>query len=289
MTRSTIKTYYSLTKPGVLYGNALTAAAGFLLASRGDINLWLFVALCLGTTLIIASACVLNNYLDQDIDSKMARTKKRALVQGEIKGRNAVIFSIALGVLGLGILIACTNFLVVLIGIIGFIDYVLLYGMLSKRLSIHGTLVGSISGAAPILAGYVAVSGTIDIGAIIVFAVLFLWQMPEFYSIAIYRLKEYKAAGVPVMSVIKGVKSTKIQIFIYTFLFVVASLLLSIFGYTGYVYLIVMAVLGAYWLWLGIKGLSAADSDAWARKMFRFSLIILLVFCALISVDAWLP
>jgi len=289
MTRSVIKTYYSLTKPGVLYGNALTAAAGFLLASKGNIDFWLFIALCVGSTLIIASACVLNNYLDQDIDSKMARTKKRALVQGEIKGRNAVIFSIVLGLVGVAILLAWTNLLVVLIGIGGFIVYVVLYGMLSKRLSIHGTLVGSVSGAAPILAGYCAVTGTVDVGAILVFLILFLWQMPEFYSIAVYRQKEYAAAGVPVMSVVKGIKNTKIQIFIYTVLFVIATLLLPVFGITGYPYLIVMVVLGVYWIWLGLKGLSARDSDAWARKMFRFSLIILLVFCGLISVDAWLP
>lgn len=289
MNRSLIKTYYSLTKPGVLYGNALTAAAGFLLASEGKINFWLFVALCLGSTLIIASACVLNNYLDQDIDSKMARTKKRALVQGEIKGGNAVIFSIVLGLVGLAILVLYTNLLVVCIGIGGFIVYVVFYGMLSKRLSIHGTLVGSISGAAPILAGYCAVTGTIDLGAVLVFLILFVWQMPEFYSISVYRQKEYAAAGVPVMSVVKGIQSTKIQILIYTVLFVLLSALLSVYGYTGYTYRVVMIALGAYWIWLGTKGLRAKDSDAWARKMFKFSLIILLVFCGLISVDAWLP
>lgn len=284
-----LKTYYSLTKPGVLYGNALTALAGFLLASRGHINLWLFAALCIGTTLIIASACVLNNYLDQDIDKKMTRTKQRALVTGDIKGRNAVLFSIVLGVVGLVVLAAYTNLLVVAIGVIGFVDYVVLYGMLSKRLSIHGTLVGSISGATPILAGYCAVTGVIDVGAIIVFAIMFLWQMPEFYSIAIYRLKEYAAAGVPVISVVKGIETTKRQIFFYTLAFVITSLSLTVYGYAGYVYLVVMAVLGLYWMWLASKGLKTKDNDAWSRKMFRFSLIILLVFCAMISVDALLP
>jgi protoheme IX farnesyltransferase len=286
---SRLKLYYSLTKPGVLYGNAITAAAGFLFASRGHIDWWLFIFLCVGTTLIIASACVLNNYLDQDIDRRMARTKKRALVAGEVKGRNAVIFSIILGLLGLAILTRYTNPLVVGIGVVGFIDYVVLYGMLSKRLSMHGTLVGSISGAAPILAGYCAVTGSIDIGAVLVFAILFLWQMPEFYSIAVYRRKEYAAANVPVISVVKGVKNTKIQIAVYTFLFVLATLLLSAFGYTSVSYFVVMLVLGAYWLRLAIIGLRQSQGDAWAKKMFRFSLIILLLFCAVISVDAWLP
>ncbi|MEP6710521.1 MAG: heme o synthase [Candidatus Saccharibacteria bacterium] len=288
---SKIKTYYSLTKPGVLYGNALTAAAGFLLASRGHVDGWLFLALIIGTTLIIASACVLNNYLDQDIDKKMARTKTRALVQGELPGKNAVIFSIILVIVGFLILSFFTNPLVVLIGAIGFIDYVVFYGMLSKRLSIHGTLVGSISGAAPILAGYCAVTGSLDLGAIIVFAILFLWQMPEFYSISVYRRKEYKAAGIPVMSVIKGVKNTKIQIVIYTLAFVTASLLLSVFGFASLTYRFIMAIAGVYWIWIAAHGLKLGDndSDAWARKMFRFSLIILLLFCGLISVDAWLP
>lgn len=273
----------------MLYGNALSALAGFLLASKGHINPFLFIALVVGTTLVIASACVLNNYLDQDIDSKMSRTKKRALVQGEIKGRNAVIFSIVLGIVGIAILMLYTNLLVVAIGIIGFIDYVVLYGMLSKRLSIHGTLVGSISGATPILAGYCAVTGVLDIGAVLIFLILFLWQLPEFYSISIYRRKEYKAAGVPVMSVVKGVKNTTIQIFVYTLLFVISTLLLSVYGYVGRIYFVMMAVLGLYWIWLGYQGLLAKDSDAWARKMFKFSLIILLVFCALISLDSWLP
>lgn len=282
---ASFKDYYSLTKPGVLYGNALTAAAGFLLASRGHVDWWLFVALCVGTTCIIASACALNNYLDQDIDSKMARTKKRAIVAGVVPGSHAVILSITLGLAGLAILLMYTNLLVVMIGAGGFIIYVVLYGMLSKRLSIHGTLVGSVSGAAPILAGYCAVSGVIDPGAIIVFAILFLWQMPEFYSISIYRRKEYAAAGVPVISVVKGTKHTRTQIFFYTAAFVIATALLTAFGYTGYIYLAVMLALGGYWLYLGAKGLrvSESDSDDWARQMFRFSLIILLVFCALIS------
>lgn len=286
---SSIKSYYSLTKPGVLYGNALTAAAGFLLASRGNIDFWLFVTLCIGITLVIASACVLNNYLDQDIDSVMTRTKQRALVRGEVSGRNAVVFSIVLGLAGLITLLLCTNLLVVVIGIVGFIDYVVLYGMLSKRLSVHGTLIGSISGAMPILAGYCAVTGTLDTGAIILFFILFLWQMPEFYSIAIYRREEYKSAGIPVISVVKGIGHTKQQIVVYTLLFVIMTILLFVCGYAGYSYLIVMLLLGLYWLGLSVQGLRNASGDAWARRMFRFSLVILLAFCMLISIDAWLP
>lgn len=284
-----VRSFYSLTKPGVLYGNAITAAAGFFLASQGNIDLWLFTTMFIGTTLIIASACVLNNYLDQDIDSVMDRTKKRAIVSGEVRGSHAVIFSVVLGLLGLAILFRFTNLLVVALGIIGFVVYVLFYGMLSKRLSIHGTLVGSVSGAIPILAGYCAVTNSIDIGAVLVFLALFFWQMPEFYSIAIYRRKEYAKANVPVMSVVKGVKSTTIQIFIYTILFVASTLLLTYFGYTGQVFFVVMAVLGGYWLWIGAQGFDTDNPDKWARKMFKFSLIILLAYCLMLSIDSLLP
>ena len=284
-----IKRYYSLTKPGVLYGNALTVAAGYFLAAQGVINFALFLAVFIGSSLIIASACVINNYLDQDIDAIMDRTKKRALVAGDIKGSRAVIFSVVLGLVGLGILIAYTNPLVVILGVVGFITYVVFYGMLSKRLSIHGTLVGSISGAIPILAGYSAVSGVIDIGSVLVFVILFAWQFPEFYSIAIYRSKEYKAAGIPVLPVIKGLRRTKVEIFIYTIIFVISSLLLTIFQYTGIIYFAVMLAFGLYWIWLALKGFTATDSDRWARQMFGFSMIIILGLCVMLSVGPVLP
>jgi protoheme IX farnesyltransferase len=139
------------------------------------------------------------------------------------------------------------------------------------------------------MAGYVAVSGRIDAAAILLFLMLFFWQFPEFYSIAIYRRKEYSAARVPVMTVVKGVKNTTIQIFIYTVAFVITSLLLTIYGYTGWIYFIVMAALGLYWIKLGAEGLRTKDSDAWARRMFHFSLIVLLALSFTLSIGAILP
>lgn len=284
-----IRDYYKLTKPGVLFANALSSSAGFLFAAAGHIDLLLFLWLTIGMTLVIASACVLNNFLDQDIDKLMTRTKKRPLIQGKVSGSGAVIFSMILGILGVVTLWLTTSMLVTVIAIVGFVTYVVLYGMWSKRQSVHGTLVGSVSGAIPILAGYVAAAGAIDAGAVLVFLVLFFWQMPEFYSIAIYRRDEYKKAGVPVISVVRGIGRTKKEIFVYTVAFVFCSLLIPVFGYAGYIYMVVMALLGAYWIKLGADGLRTKDSEKWARKMFHFSLIILLVFCFLISVEALLP
>ncbi|WP_051701860.1 heme o synthase [Mycetocola saprophilus] len=287
--RDRITLYYTLTKPGVLYGNVLTAAAGFLLAARGQVDLWLFAALIIGTTLVIAAACVLNNVLDRDIDTKMERTRKRATVSGGVGVRNAVIFTIVLFVVGNAMLIAWTNWLVVAVGLAGFVVYVVFYGMLSKRLSIHGTLVGSVSGAAPILAGYVGVTGSIDASAILVFAMLFFWQMPEFYSIAVYRRDEYAEAGIPVISVVNGIKNTKTQIFWYTLAFVVSTLLLPVFGHVGIIYTVVMGALGLYWLWIGFLGFRAKDDDAWAHRMFRFSLIMILALCLMLSIGPIIP
>lgn len=281
--RAVFKTYLSLTKPGVLFGNALSAACGFLLAARGNINVWLFLALVAGSTLTIASACVLNNYFDRDIDSIMTRTKQRAIAAGKVSGRNAIIFGSLLGILGFVILFLYNNYLVVILGFIGFIDYLVFYGMLGKRKSMHGTLVGSISGAIPILAGYSAVGGVLDLEGITLFLILFFWQMPEFYSIAIYRHDEYKKAGVPVISVVKGIEATRRQIFIYTILFVLSTILLFFVSSLGLLYLLVMGMLDAIWLKIGYDGFSAPDINVWARKMFRFSLIILLSFCLVIS------
>lgn len=288
-----IRTYYQLTKPGVMYGNVLTTIAGFLLAAGyfSTFDLGLFIAAISGMALVISSACVLNNVLDQDIDRLMERTKTRGVASGEVASKPAAIFSAVLGVLGILILALWVNWLTVAVGIAGFIIYVWLYGAFSKRKSIHGTAVGSISGAAPILAGYVAVSDRIDAAAVLLFLMIFFWQFPEFYSIAIYRKKEYAKAKVPIMSVVKGVKITKNQIFVYTIAYVISTLLLTSYGYTGWIYFVVMALSGIYFIWLGYKGLKTIpkDDDAWARKMFHFSLKSLLTLCLMLSVGALLP
>lgn len=284
-----IQAYYQLIKPGVMYGNLITTAAGFLFASKGFIDFGLFVTTCIGTALVISSACVINNYLDQDIDAIMSRTKKRPLITGEVSPRGALIFGVALGLLGVWTLAVFTNLWVLGSGIFGWVVYVWLYGALGKRKSVHGTLVGSVSGAVPIFAGYVAVTNGVDVGALLLFAILFVWQMPEFYSIAIYRRNEYKTAGIPVISVVKGVHHTKQEIMVYLAMFTVLCVLLFLTGYAGYSYMFVMMTLCFYWIWLGIRSLQTSDDNRWSRKVFHHSLVVLVLFSFLISVDAWLP
>jgi protoheme IX farnesyltransferase len=271
------KTYYHLTKPGIIYGNLLTTAAGFFLASKYGISFLTFFAVMLGTACIIASACVCNNYMDREIDAKMERTKKRALVIGKISVKNAFVFA--------GIL---TNLLTLFIGLIGFVDYVFLYGI-SKRRSIHGTLVGGISGAAPIVAGYTAVTNSVDVGTLLLFLILMFWQMPHFYAIAIYRIKDYASASIPVFPVKKGIALTKVHMFLYLLGFIISTLLLPLSGLTGYVYLFVMIILNGYWLWKGIEGFGKLNDALWARKMFSISLLCLTVFSLLLIGTPILP
>jgi heme o synthase len=237
----------------------------------------------LGTALVIAAGCVYNNYLDRHIDKKMQRTKKRALVSGAISPRQALIFATLLGILGFLILTLFTNALAVIIGIVGIVSYVAVYGFWKRR-SDYGTLVGSIAGATPIVAGYCAASGHFDLGAILLALILATWQMPHFYAIAMYRSKDYKAADIPVLPLTRGNKAAKLQIIVYTALFLAASTSLTFFGYTGYIYLVVMSLLGITWLCLGVSGLKAPDDDAWARKMFMFSLITILCTSIMISI-----
>lgn len=272
-------------------GNVLTAVAGYFLAATtyNNIDIVTFLAMLSGMTLVVASACVINNYLDRDIDAKMERTRRRPSVIGAVKGREMATYGTVLGLLGVIILALGTNPLVVGIGIAGFVTYVWLYGAWTKRTSIHGTAVGAVSGALPIAGGYAAAQPVPDAGLFLVFLILFFWQFPEFYSIAIYRRLEYAAAKIPVMPVVKGVRSTIIQIFIYTLLYVASTLSLSLIGYTGATYFVIMGLMGAYWIVLAVKGLTTKRPEPWARAMFRFSMITILVLCLMLSVGPLLP
>lgn len=283
------KTYYQLAKPGIIYGNLLTAIGGFLFAAQGRIDIWLLLALAVGMSLLIGSGCVFNNYLDRDIDAKMRRTQKRALADGTISTRNALLYGSVLGIVGAAILALFTNLTTLLLGAIGFVSYVILYTFL-KRKTVHGTLVGTVPGATPLIAGYTAVTGRLDLDALLLFLIMVTWQMPHFYAIAIFRRDDYAAAGIPVLSVAKGIHATKIQMVAYMVLFIIAVVLLYAPGSAGVTYLIVMGLMSVRWLWMGMQGLrEGIDDNRWSRQVFKFSLIIILALSFSLSLDAWLP
>jgi protoheme IX farnesyltransferase len=288
--RKTIKAYYYLTKPGIVRSNTMTGIAGFLLASHGSIRFWDLIWLVVGLTLILASSCVSNNYLDRGIDSKMARTQKRALVTGKISNRNAIIFAAVLGGLATVILAVGNNILTAVLGLLLFVTYVFVYGY-AKRKSVHGTLVGTIPGALPPVIGYAAVTGAVDIAASLLFLIMVCWQMPHFYAIAMFRREDYKAAGIPVMSVVKGFAATKVQIIIYVALFAAAAVSLSVFGYASQWYGVAMAIIGSLWLIQTLRALRIREETAlvrWSRQIFGYSLLVLLLFSVAVGVDSFL-
>lgn len=276
--------YYLITKPGIILGNLFTVAAGFLLASRGELHFALFLATLGGLGLIMASACVFNNYIDRPMDKKMDRTKNRALVTGAISPQNALVFAGILGLAGFATLFYFTNLIALSAAILGFIVYVVLYsGWKSK--TIYGTAIGSIAGAIPPVVGYTAVSNQVDLGAVLLFALLVLWQMPHFFSIALYRLRDYQKAGVPVLPLEKGVEQTKIHMALYIVAFMIAATLLTHYGYLGYVYLSVALIGGLAWLILSLAGFRRKDNEVWGKQMFRLSLVVITAICLVIPFD----
>lgn len=275
------KTYCLLTKPGIIMGNVITTAGGFALASHGSFAFFTFLMTVIGISLVIGGACVFNNFIDRNHDQKMERTKNRAFAKGEVSTLKALAFASILGIGGTALLGVFTNYLTMGLAIFGFVVYVVLYSF-SKYYSIHGTLIGSAAGAIPPVVGYCAASGVFDLGASLLFATVALWQMPHFFAIAIYRLEDYKSASIPVLPVKRGLHNTKIQMLVYIVLFGATSTLLFFFGYTGYLYLAVSIAVTLFWLALGFSGFKAKDDTKWARKMFAFSLVVIVALCSVI-------
>lgn len=279
------KKYMLLTKPGIVVGNLISVAGGFFLASKGNIDLTLFLCTALGVALIIASGCVFNNYIDRDIDEKMERTKNRVMVKGLVTPLHAVVYGAVLLIAGVTLLSLTTNLVAVALVMMGFVVYVGLYSLYFKRHSVYGTIIGSLSGAVPPVVGYCAVSNEFDMGAAILLLMFSLWQMPHSYAIAIFRFKDYEAANIPVLPVIRGVPAAKRHIVLYIAAFLVAALMLTISGYAGYNYFVVAAISGAYWLWLAVSGYKAADDEVWARKLFVYSIVTITAVSFMMSVD----
>lgn len=287
MSIGVIRDYYHLTKPGIIRGNLITAVAGYLLGAKGEIYIPSFAAIIVATCFVVASGCVFNNYIDRNIDAKMKRTSKRQIVAGTISGRNAIIFGIVLGISGIAVLFFWTNLLTSIIGMVGWIFYVIIYG-LAKRKTSHATEIGTIPGAVSILAGYTAATNTIDLAAVLIFFAMIFWQIPHFYAIAIYRLNDYIAADIPVKPRKIGKHKTRLRIITYIIVFTTVAILPTIFGITGYIYLIGMLLAGGFWFYVGVHKASLSY-ETWAIKVFNASLLVLLVFSFLLSINNIVP
>lgn len=272
-----IRDYIQLTKPGILRSNLLAAFAGFWLASAWSVDLVLLALTLLGTLLVMASSCVFNNFLDRDLDIKMARTRNRALPAGRLPAKHVLIYGGVLGALGLLVLLLGTNPLSALLGAAGMFVYVVLYTMWLKRSSTLSTVIGAFSGAMPPVIGYTAVSGTMDTGAWLLFAVMFLWQPPHFWALGIRRIDDYRAAGFRILPVVKGIRRTKIQMIPYVALLIPATALFYYRHYTGIIYSVVGVLMSAIWLAHCIAGLWTKNEQGWAKFSFLYSVNYLVV------------
>ena len=279
-----MRDFIQLTKPGILRSNLFIAFAGFWLASRWSIDWLLLIYVLVGTTLVVASSCVFNNYLDRDFDKKMARTSHRALPSGRISTRTVLLYGSVLGIAGVAAL-SLTHWLALLSALFGMFIYVVVYTAWLKRTSTLSTVMGAFSGSMPPLIGYVAVSGEFDLGALLLFAVLFLWQPPHFWALGIRRVDEYREAGFRILPVVRGIRRTKLQMLPYIVLLIPVSALLYVYDYAGIGYLIAALVLGVAWLALSVAGLKAKNDERWARGTFLFSIAYLMVTFVVMIVD----
>lgn len=281
------KDFIDITKPGINASNLLATFTGYLLAAgyTHSFGWMVFIYTMVGTALVIAGGCTLNNFYDRDIDPHMERTRIRAVPSGRMKPRTALIYGIILTVLGHLILAYGVNILAAVLGFIGFGVYVFIYTMWLKRTSTWNTVVGGVSGAVPPVIGWVAVTGSLDMAAWALFFILFLWQPPHFFALAMRKMEEYKAAGIPMLPVKKGSAATKKQILIFTILLVPASILLFATNAVGWTFLITAIILDIIYVILAIKGLSTQDEDAWAKQMFLYSLFYLTFILFMMMVD----
>lgn len=262
-------------------GNAVTCTGGFALASRGVWDWSLFLLTLFGLSLIVAAGCVSNNYMDRRHDAKMSRTKNRPLVKGIISPLNALVFAAILGLGGALLLAWKVGALATALALLGLVVYLLFYSVLKYKSS-SATLIGSVAGAIPPVVGYVALTARLDLGAWLVFGMIALWQMPHFYAIAVYRMKEYASASIPVLPLVKGTRTTQVHMALYILGFLGVTLLLPVFHFVTYPFLISIIMLSAVWLILCLQGFKALNPHLWARRMFLYSLVVVMACCALI-------
>lgn len=280
-----LKDLVALTKPRIIRLNLIAAFGGYWVASKWDLDLWPLIWMLLGSALTMASACVFNNYLDREHDMKMERTRNRALPQNRMTPRFVLGYAVILGVVGLIVLFTLVNILTGWLGLLGMFVYVVIYTLWLKRSSTWSTSVGGISGAMPPVIGYCAVTNEIDAGAWILFALLFLWQPAHFWSLAIRRKEEYRAAGYPLLPVVKGVTRTKWQMLPYILLLIPASVLMYTYDYVGIYFLVLSIVVVVIWFVHAVSGFRAKDDDKWAKVDFMISINYLMIMFLTMILD----
>ena len=280
--------YYALTKPGVVRLLVFTAIVGMLLAAPGLVPWDTLVFASLGIGLSAASGAAVNHILDQRLDAEMARTRDRPLPTGRLNERDALVFAVALGVVGLAILVWLVNPLTAALTFLSLIGYAVVYTVYLKRMTPQNIVIGGAAGASPPVLGWAAVTNEVSGYALLLFLIIFTWTPPHFWALAVARRDDYKKAGVPMLPVTHGAEVTKSFVLYYTILLLIVSLLPYLTGMTGVLYLFGAVLLGAGFLYYAVR-LKYGGDERIAMKTFAYSISYLMALFSFLLADHYMP
>ncbi|MBL8511926.1 MAG: protoheme IX farnesyltransferase [Betaproteobacteria bacterium] len=282
--------FLALTKPRVNTLIVFTAIIGMMLAYPVGIpwDLPLMLMATLGIALVAGAAAAFNCLVEQQIDKKMARTRARPTVAGDIKTWQILLMAAIVGGAGLGVLHRYVNPLTMWLTLFTFVGYAVIYTVILKPATPQNIVIGGASGAMPPVLGWAAVANVVDPHALLLFLIIFAWTPPHFWALALYRKNEYAAAGVPMLPVTHGEAFTKLHLLLYTLLLIASTLLPFVVGMSGLIYLVTVLVLNAYFLYYAIR-LYRHYSDRLSRKTFAYSILYLSLLFAALLVDHYAP
>ncbi len=285
-----VRDLIALTKPAIMSLLLLTALGGMFLAERGVPPFGLLAATLIGGAAASGGAASLNHYFDRDIDERMRRTRKRPLPAHRISNGVAIWWGIALNVVAFVVLAVFTNFLAAALAIGGTVFYILVYTIWLKRSTSQNIVIGGAAGAIPPLVGWAAITGSLDLAAWLLFAIIFFWTPAHFWALALLIRDDYERAGVPMLPVVRGDEATAWNILAYAASLLPLTLLLFIIGGLGYVYLAAAIVLGALFIGYAFRLLRSGTvrRRAMARSVYLYSLLYLALLFVAIMVDSTL-
>jgi heme o synthase len=285
---SSWRDYYTLTKPRVVQLLVFTAIVGMLLATPGMVPWDVLIFGSLGIGFSAASGAAVNHVLDQRFDAEMARTRNRPMPNGRISDRDALGFALALGLLGLGILVLAINALTAVLTFASLIGYAVIYTIFLKRSTPQNIVIGGAAGATPPLLGWVAVQNEVTAFPVLLFLIIFFWTPPHFWALAIARKDDYAKAAIPMLPVTHGIASTKTHVVIYTLLLVLVTILPFVAGMTGVLYMIGAVLLGAGFLYYAVR-LKLSDGTEFAMPTFAYSISYLVALFSFFLLDHYMP
>lgn len=278
-----VREYLALTKPGIVTLVLITTLGGLYIGSAGNLEPLTVFWTLLGTGLAAAGSAVLNMVLDRDIDALMERTSERPIPRGAVSPKGALLFGVLLLVLSFLSLTLFVNLISATLAMVAAFSYVVLYTVLLKRRTPVATEIGGISGALPPVIGYVAGSGQLDIKAFVLFLIMFMWQPPHFWVLALKYREDYAKAGVPTLPVARGVFLTKLKTLIYTVSLLPLSLVPYAVGMTGKVYFFTALLLSLFYTAYTLKFMFSKKD--YSMKLFFFSVIYIAVLFSVMVLD----